>query len=80
MTSTNEISSQPTGLDFLTDDVGENPLRFKLGQFGEDAWLGSRGECHGAVNDVSANNGTQPEHFLVWFLVHRLKREGVSLA
>jgi hypothetical protein len=33
--------------NFLADDVGKNPLGFKLGQRGKDARLGSGGERFG---------------------------------
>ena len=67
---TGSATSEAAGFNFFRYQMGQNSLRFELGELGENAWLGSRGEGHGSVDDVTGNNRAQMKSFLGWFLVH----------
>jgi hypothetical protein len=65
------IRSEMTGFDLLKQDAVQNALCFKLGQGCKNARSRSGGERYGSVEDVPANDGAQPEGFLIWFRLHR---------
>jgi hypothetical protein len=80
MTSTRVDVSQPTFFDFLADQVSKNAVGFELGKLGENTRLRSRGEGHGAIDDVAVNDRTQSECFLPLFFDHTRVGECVSEA
>ena len=60
--------------------MGQNSLRFELGELSENAWLGSGGEGHGAVDDVTGDNRAQMKFLCGWFLVHTRALDVSSVA
>src|SRR5581483_8726563 len=59
--NTGNSLSKATGLDFFADHVGEGALRFKAGELGHDARLGSRGDGHLTSDNVAVDQGVESE-------------------
>jgi len=62
--------SEAARFNFFRDQMGQNSLRFELGELSENTWLGSGGEGHCAVDDVTGDNRAQMKFLCGWFLVH----------
>ena len=78
MSSTNAFSD-PSRANFILDHGGENSACLELGKLRENAGLGSGGEGHGAVDQMTFDDACEMDDLLVWFLVHVAENECVGI-